>query len=297
MKMLSKFTRRGRFGEDQALSRGLVPTTPFPSPQPSPRGEGATTAAEQPGRRTAAIDRIQHGKTPTAILPLPGGEGRGEGEDNSRILTPGSKSDSRPAAFGGRIAVAVLTGLLLLTTFAFAATPNTSASITSSNNNLLIVCTNGGDFSASSAVFRGAVQVAEPQMYLECELLTVTFQTNTQSRAEVGSLTNVNARIETIVAETNLLMMARDTTIIGDRAVYTASNEVVVVTGTLVVIETEKSYTYGEHFIFDRRTGKGRAIGWNVTELKMEGTNSFKSTLSPLQRQPRTSPPKTNGSK
>jgi lipopolysaccharide assembly outer membrane protein LptD (OstA) len=133
-------------------------------------------------------------------------------------------------------------------------------------------------------------------MYLECELLTVFFQTNAQNRAEVAGLSNVNARVDMIIAETNLLMMARDTTIIGDRAVYTASNEVVVVTGDLVVIETEKSYTYGEHFIFDRRTGKGRALGWNVTELKMEGTNSFKASLSPI-RKPPTTPPRTNSTK
>lgn len=193
-------------------------------------------------------------------------------------------------------AVAVLTGLLLAA-LTFGATPNTPSSSFSTNNNLLIVCTNGGDFSASSAVFRGGVQVAEPQMYMECELLTVSFQTNTQSRVEMTGMTNVNARIDTIIAETNLLMMAHDTTIIGDRAVYTASNEVIVVTGELVVIETEKSYTYGEHFIFDRRTGKGRAIGWNVTEIKMEGTNSLKTTLSPTRRQSPVSPPKTNGAK
>ena len=190
------------------------------------------------------------------------------------------------------VAIAVLMGLLQVA-LTFGATPNTPSSSSPRNNNLLIACTNGGDFSASSAVFRGAVQVAEPQMYMECELLTVTFQTNAQSRVEVTGMTNVNARLDTIIAETNLLMMAHDTTIIGDRAVYTASNEVIVVTGELVVIETEKSYTFGEHFIFDRKTGKGRAIGWNVTEIKMDGTNSLKTTLSPTRKQPPVSPPKT----
>jgi len=219
--------------------------------------------------------------------------------DSNRQATLSCRSPHVEAGRAGGVTVGAVAVLmwLLLAALTFGAMPNTPSSSSSTNNNLLIVCTNGGDFSASSAVFRGGVQVAEPQMYMECELLTVSFQTNTQSRVEMTGMTNVNARIDTIIAETNLLMMARDTTIIGDRAVYTASNEVIVVTGELVVIETEKSYTFGEHFIFDRKTGKGRAIGWNVTEIKMEGTNSLKSKLSPMQKQTPASPPKTNGSK
>jgi len=192
--------------------------------------------------------------------------------------------------------VAILMGLLLAA-LSFGATPNTPSSSSSTNNNLLIVCTNGGDFSASSAVFRGAVQVAEPQMYMECELLTVSFQTNTQARVEMTGMTNVNAKVDMIVAETNFMLMARDTTIIGDRAVYTASNEVFEVTGTLVVISNDKGFMCAEHFIFNRSTGQGRAVGWSHTEFKREGTNSFKSTLSPVQKQTPASQPKTNGSK
>jgi lipopolysaccharide assembly outer membrane protein LptD (OstA) len=181
------------------------------------------------------------------------------------------------------LVVSILSAAILT----FGATPPAGQSGSNgTNDNLLIFSTNGGDFSASSAVFRGAVQVVEPQMYMECELLTVFFQTNAQVRSEIGGMTNINARIDTIIAETNLLMMARDTAIIGDRAVYTASNETVVVTGSLVVIETEKSYTYGEHFVFDRRSGKGHAVGWNVTELKMEGTNSLKTGLGSFRRPP-----------
>lgn len=194
----------------------------------------------------------------------------------------------------------VLAGLLSVAAVVFGAAldPSPASSTSSTNNNLLIVSTNGGDFSASLAVFRGAVQVVEPQMYMECELLTVHFQTNTANRVTaVGGMTNVNARLDMIVAETNLLMMAKDTAIIGDRAVYTASNETVVVTGALVVIETEKSYTYGEHFVFDRRSGKGHAVGWNVTELKTEGTNSLKTSLGPLRKSPSASGTKTNSTK
>jgi lipopolysaccharide assembly outer membrane protein LptD (OstA) len=124
-------------------------------------------------------------------------------------------------------------------------------------------------------------------MYMECELLTIRFQTNSGGSlvktADAG-LTNVDRRIELIVAETNVMIMARDTTILGDKAVYTASNEVMVVTGTLVIIENDKSYTYGDHFVFNRKTGTGFAVGPTVVEIKMEGTNAFKPTFGPARR-------------
>lgn len=169
----------------------------------------------------------------------------------------------------------------LLALLAFAAQPVAPPTDTAADN-MRIFCTNGGDFSASSALFRGDVRVIDPQMYLECELLTVYFQTNNASGA--ASSTNVSARIEQIIAETNLLMIARETTIIGDRAVYTASNEVMIITGELVIIETDKSYTYGQRFVFDRRSGKGSAVGPTVVELKTTGTNSIKSGFGPLRR-------------
>jgi hypothetical protein len=48
-----------------------------------------------------------------------------------------------------------------------------------------------------------------------------------------------------------------------------------------VIIENDKSYTYGDHFVFNRRTGSGYAVGPTVVEIKMEGTNTFKPTLGP----------------
>lgn len=172
-------------------------------------------------------------------------------------------------------------------------------------SNLIILCTNGADFSASTAVFRSEVRVLDPQMYMECELLNVHFQTNNPgsagggARLENPAITNASSRIEMIVAETNFMMMARDTTIIGDRAVYTASNEVVVVTGELVVIETDKNYTYGQHFVFNRRTGSGYAVGPTVVDIKMSGTNSFKAgfgsprrTNAPANPAPKANEPK-----
>jgi lipopolysaccharide export system protein LptA len=161
-----------------------------------------------------------------------------------------------------------------------------AVSVSSGTNNLVIVCTNGAEVTESTGlvVFHGEVRVLEPQMYLECELMTLRFQTNSSggiAKSAGAGLTNVDARIEMIVAETNVMIMARGTTILGDKAVYTASNEVMVVTGSLVIIENEKSYTYGDHFVFNRKTGSGYAVGPTVVEIKMEGTNTFKPTFGP----------------
>jgi len=169
----------------------------------------------------------------------------------------------------------------------------------SGTNNLFIICTNGVDVSADSAfgVFHGEVRVLDPQMYMECELLTIRFQTNSgggaPKTADAG-LTSADRRIETIVADTNVLIMARNTTILGDQAVYTASNEVMVITGTLVIMENDKSYTYGTNFVFNRKTGTGFAVGPTVVEVKVEGTNNaFKPTFGPARRNstPTNAPP------
>src|SRR5207247_1900811 len=104
---------------------------------------------------------------------------------------------------------------------------------------------------------------------LECELLTVSFRTNNPTPTAEASATNAAGRIERIVAETNVLIMARDTTILGDRAVYTASNEVVVVTGDLVVIQISgKVLQYQTNFVYNRATGSGYAVGWTATEIE-----------------------------
>lgn len=146
--------------------------------------------------------------------------------------------------------------------------------------NLVITCTNGSDFSTSAWISRGDVRVLDAQMYMECEYLSVLLLTNHPSApkpsgaplARSGSLTNVDARIDRIIAETNVLLMTRDVILIGDRAVYTQSNEVVEVTGALVIVETDRSYTFGTHFIFDLSTSQGSILGPHVMELKVGTT-------------------------
>jgi hypothetical protein len=196
-----------------------------------------------------------------------------------------------------------LVSLLLLPLFAALVSPSPSraADLLGSNStnslavtNLIIFATNGGFFSASSAVFRGSVQVLEAQMYLECELLTISFDTNRADRPSLaaspgtdksaGGFTDVDARIDTILAETNLLMMFRDVTLLGDRAVYTKSNDVVIVTGPLVIIQRSESLMYGTNFVFNLRTGEGYPVGPNLMELKLGAAGGGGTNIGPNLR-------------
>ena len=156
----------------------------------------------------------------------------------------------------------------------------TAPQLFASTNVMLITSTNGGEFTPSGWVYRGDVKVLEPRMYLECELLTGVLQTNRGPRrvrsgaaAEGGGLTN--ARIDRIIAETNVLIMTREVTLIGDRAVYTQSNEVLVVTGALVIAETEKSYAFGYHFEFDLKTSQGAIVGPTWMTFKMDAAEGM----------------------
>ena len=192
------------------------------------------------------------------------------------------------------LALAIVVPLL------FGAEP-ASTTTAGGTNNLVITCTNGAEYNASSTVFHGDVRVLESRMYLECDLLTLRFLTNTPPAGGRRSPTNVNARVESIIAETNVMMMARDTTIIGDRAVYTASNEVVEITGTLVVIDNAKALMYATNFVFNRRTSDGYAVGafWGefAVDGGIDGTNVFGPNLGGDKKPKPATPPKAGSGK
>ena len=174
----------------------------------------------------------------------------------------------------------LLAGVLLLSFLA--PTPGRAAAAPLSAGDLIIDSKNGADWTAELLTFRGGVQMLEPQMYLECALLRVFLETNSaasptggnasptggNASPSGGNLSNMNMRVRSIVAETNLLVMAKDATIIGDRGVYTASNDMVVVTGDLVVLETERSFAYCTNVVVNRKTGEGYVVGWSVVEVK-----------------------------
>lgn len=158
-------------------------------------------------------------------------------------------------------------------TLVFAATPPAVSPNTS--DNVRVQSTNGAEFSMARMAYYGDVKVLGPDLYLECDKLTLLQQTNKPSRANTsvagGSLTNLGVQLESIIAETNLLIMARGLTMLGDKAVYTRSNETFVVTGELVVIERSNFLFFSTNFVFNRITGSGYAVGWTATEIEVSG--------------------------
>ena len=165
---------------------------------------------------------------------------------------------------------------------------------------LYIFSDGGATISPTNVVFRDNVRVFESDMYMECELLTLLQSTNKPARAASGGLTNFNAQADTVIAETNLMVMARGTTVLGDRGVYTKSNETIAVTGTLVVIERSNLLFFATNFVFNRLTDSGYAVGWTATEIELSGagTNAPKAGFSPFKKiSPAPSQPKNDGAK
>jgi len=111
-------------------------------------------------------------------------------------------------------------------------------------NTLLIVCDNGMEFTNGRVAYRGNVQVLDADMSLTCGLLTVYFPTN------FGSL-------DLIVAETNVFITQKDSVAVADRVVYNATNEVVTLTGN-VILDTPQASLAGDVITFNRKTGQAR---------------------------------------
>src|SRR6185436_5892453 len=115
----------------------------------------------------------------------------------------------------------------------------------SSTNGTLFDCEGGVLFSATNIVLRDRVRVLDQAsgMYLECDLLTIRLQTNVTRQAGADRLvahvarTNQfdNSRLEYIVAEGNVFITTAEQQIVGDRAVYSATNDLFIVTGEMVI--------------------------------------------------------------
>lgn len=161
----------------------------------------------------------------------------------------------------------------------------------------------GALMTPSQIIYYKEVKVQTDDMYLECEKLTLDIRTNSAVRSAnlSAGMTNLDAQIERIIAETNLLMMARGTTLLGDRAVYTSSNETVVITGELVVVEQTNRLFCSTNIVYNMATASAYAVGWNETILDIErqgaGTNTSRTGFGPMLKPAAPAPPKNNGAK
>jgi len=192
------------------------------------------------------------------------------------------------------ILIAVTAGATWAAGPAPAASPSSSPGFT----NTIITCLNGTTWHPTNAIFRGSVRVFDPQLYLECEYLEVYYPSNNTpspngapgaggvSAARAEGTPNIG-NITSIVAHTNVLMMMRGATIIGDRAIYWATNDLIRITGEIVVIETENGYAYGNSFLFDRRTSELTGEGPNTLESKAGTSLLTTNSAAPPGPRPR----------
>jgi len=130
------------------------------------------------------------------------------------------------------------------------------------------------EFVDDTVIFQGNVRVTNGPTTLTCERLTVVFQTNRTSLAPMnrpaapgrspasGSQTNpaVSTKVDRIVAETNVVVTQLDNRATGDRAVYTATNDVLELTGRPVVMETVQGRLECRKVVLDRGQGKMTAL-------------------------------------
>jgi len=195
----------------------------------------------------------------------------------------------------------ILLVAVCLAALCFAADPRSPVPAPSQEK-LFVFCDGGASLSPTNVVYRDNVQVFESDLYMECELLTLLQHASKHSGTGSSTgFTNLNSQLDTIIAETNLLLMTRGTTVLGDRAVYTRSNETVVVTGDLVVIERSNILFYATNFVFNRLTTSGYAIGWTATEVDVSGgfggTNAPRAGFGPLQKPRAPVQPKSDGTR
>jgi len=150
----------------------------------------------------------------------------------------------------------------------------------------------------TNVVWRKNVRAADAQIYLECQELTAWRRakpaTNVAANADApprieGTETNRN-RIESIVAEHDVLIITPEIQVMGDRAMYTASNDVLRVSGVLVIVADAHGSTLCTNFVFDRTANVITIEGPQATVLRessFSSTNAVRrATNAPPRRKP-----------
>lgn len=160
----------------------------------------------------------------------------------------------------------VLAWMVLLPVAGLAAEPLPAPKAT---NDLIILSDDGFEYNQATAIYRGNVRVTDGQMRLSCDRLVVTFRTNDTNQA----------RIESILAESNVVITQQQGRATGDLAIYTASNDVVVLIGRgqvqtplgvygNAILETPQGRLMGTNVVFDRKANRMYAPGRVLMQLR-----------------------------
>jgi lipopolysaccharide transport protein LptA len=152
----------------------------------------------------------------------------------------------KPLLFSLAVILAAVVSLRAADPKPAAPTPVKLATDSDGTNVLIVVCENGQvlDMPNSFASYRGNVQVFDADMSLNCELLTIYFPTNF-------------SKPDLIVAETNVFITQKDTVAMADRVVYNATNELITLTGN-VILDTPQATVAGEVVTYNLKTGQAR---------------------------------------
>ncbi len=174
--------------------------------------------------------------------------------------------------------------LLLLSGFSLHAADTPAARA----GELRITADGSFEYASNRVIFQKNVRAMEPQMNLTCELLTVHFSTN-----RPGGATNIlgapgeGQKTEMIVAETNVVISQAETRATCAKAVYTTTNELIVLSGEPVV-ETAQGFLICSNIFFDRRRNKLWGVGGIVMSNKpgvgIFGTESLGISLPGTKR-------------
>lgn len=180
-----------------------------------------------------------------------------------------------------------LTALLcLLTLGAFAAEPPTKPS--PGAEPIRITARDGFeyDLKSRSAVYRGNVIVTDPAMKMSCDKLTVFFAATGKKEKDDGPIIagNLGGRVERIEAEGRVVIQNLEdkSTAVGDRAVYTAKDQTVILSGGRPSIAASNgSIMSADLVIFDHQAGRFRMEGRiesSFSQDMVEGGSIFKRT-------------------
>jgi hypothetical protein len=144
-----------------------------------------------------------------------------------------------------------------------AAEPQSRAASTNAagvTNKVLITSEAGFLITTNHTIYWKNVKAQDLQSYLECEQLTVWYSsksTNAPKHAAGGSgISSDSGDIDLIIAETNVMMITPEMQIIGDRAIYNAAEDLLIVTGQLVVALNAQGSFAGTNIVYNRRSNE-----------------------------------------
>lgn len=157
--------------------------------------------------------------------------------------------------------------------------------------NHMVITAGSFDYETNVVVYQRDVRVTDAQMQLTCELLTLAFSAGRAGAAAGGATIPTNIqRIEVIMAETNVVMVQGENRVTGQKALYTATNELIVISGNpLVLVETPQGFLICSNLLYyDLRRNKLWGVGGilmsNKPGMTMFGSESLGLSLPGSKR-------------